>query len=128
MLPWIGSHFLVRWFYDTMITSKAKNPNPEALVEAMRKGYKSLKGIDADLHKDDQLMKKIAGSARAAFAGGSEGYVTDATILTRPWGFDLGAAEAAKVAMWYGDKDTTTPSGCGKGCAGAHWWLEADCS
>jgi pimeloyl-ACP methyl ester carboxylesterase len=65
---------------------------------------------DADIRalQDDALREAFLTSYVEAFRRGSWGVAQDLRVLTRPWGFDLGAIKAP-AWVHQGDADTTVP-------------------
>lgn len=98
-LSFLGMDFIpqwaTRWLWDTMLGNAARSADPTRLEEALHKALARMKPQDAALCKEDHLFRALTESMRAAFAKGSQGYVDDAIILSRPWGFDLAEAGAS---------------------------------
>jgi pimeloyl-ACP methyl ester carboxylesterase len=65
---------------------------------------------DADIRalQEPEMREAFLASYIEAFRGGSWGVAQDLRVLTRPWGFDLGAI-TAPTWVHQGDADTTVP-------------------
>lgn len=115
-MDWIPAG-IVEWLWDAMIGKTARNPDPKVLEQAVKKGGARAKGSDAEYYKDDNNVRRMTESLRGAFAQSSKGYVHEATILCKPWGFELGDIVDVPVRFWYGGKDELAPLATGKAMA-----------
>ncbi|KAH7121835.1 putative hydrolases or acyltransferase [Dactylonectria estremocensis] len=116
-MDWVP-HGAVGWLWDAMIGKSARNPDPTVLEKAVRKGLKmEAKGPDAEIVKDENILRALADSLRGAFAQGSHGYVDEASLVVKPWGFNLEDIKDVQVRLWYGEKDELAPPAVGKAMA-----------
>ena len=115
-MDWLPSG-AVRWLWDTMLGNLARSEDTTALEKALRKSFSSLKPQDVELCEDEAAFRAIVASMRGAFAEGSQGYVDDATIISKPWGFDLAEVRGGPTLLWYGEHDDLAPPGVGKAVA-----------
>jgi pimeloyl-ACP methyl ester carboxylesterase len=67
-------------------------------------------GADIRALQEPDAREAFLTSYIEAFRGGSWGVAQDLRLLTRPWGFDLGAIKAP-TRVHQGDADTTVPPG-----------------
>jgi pimeloyl-ACP methyl ester carboxylesterase len=65
-----------------------------------------LPAVDREALRDAEQRAAFVEGFREAFRGGSDGVGQDLRVLTRPWGFDLGAIRSATF-VHHGDADTT---------------------
>lgn len=104
---------LIGWFWEQLIGKTARGSDPETLRKLVKQSLKASGGQDAEFADDDDIVGGTAESLRGAFAQGSGGYVQDAAIVSRVWGFrleDIGVP----VGFWCGGKDTLAPPGMGQ--------------
>ncbi|KAH7121465.1 Alpha/Beta hydrolase protein [Dactylonectria macrodidyma] len=116
-MDWVP-HGAVGWLWDAMIGKSARDPDPTVLEKAVRKGLKmEAKGPDAEIVKDEKILQALTDSLRGAFAQGSHGYVDEASLVVKPWGFNLEDIKDVPVRLWYGGKDELAPPAVGKAMA-----------
>lgn len=114
-MDWIPGS-AVGWFWDWAVGSSARNPDPEVLAKAVKKGLAAAaKGPDKSFYEDEDIVHASTESLRGAFMQGSKGYVREAEIVTQPWGFNLETATGVK--LWYGEKDELAPWAVGEALA-----------
>jgi pimeloyl-ACP methyl ester carboxylesterase len=108
----------VRWLWDVMVGNKARDEDPKVLEKALRKGLVAhSNGADAELFKEEHILQWAVESIRGAFIQGSEGYVDEASLLNKPWGFDLEDITDINVRLWYGGQDKIAPPAVGTSLA-----------
>lgn len=69
---------------------------------------RDLPASDREQMADERLRALAIEAAPEAFRQGVRGFVHEARLYVRPWGFDL-AAVAAPVQLWHGELDTQVP-------------------
>ena len=73
----------------------------------------SLSEPDRKLLQDQpQLLKMSLDSWREAFHSGTAGVQHDATLYTRPWGFNLQDIQT-EIHLWHGENDNNVPASVG---------------
>ncbi|GMF72696.1 hypothetical protein AFCA_011160 [Aspergillus flavus] len=101
---------LGRLYTDWTIVPAAHHPDPKVLEELLAKTVKNnFNETDSSVFEDEKILKHAAKIVRESFRQGSQGYVQECKILTRPWGFDLREIDFSGVRLWYGDNDRHTP-------------------
>jgi pimeloyl-ACP methyl ester carboxylesterase len=80
-------------------------PLPAAVL---RLATSELPGIDRRALAQPGLRECFLANYLEAFRRGSWGVAQDLRLLTRPWGFELGAIQVPTV-VHHGDADTTVP-------------------
>ncbi|KAL6408899.1 putative alpha beta hydrolase [Ilyonectria robusta] len=116
-MDWVPNG-VVGWMWDSMIGKSARNPDPTVLEKAVKKLLATeVKGADTDIAKDENNMRILTDSLRGAFIQGSHGYVHEASLVVKPWGFDLEDIKGIQVRLWYGEKDNLAPPAAGKAMA-----------
>ncbi|OGM45028.1 hydrolase [Aspergillus bombycis] len=108
---------LGRWFSglgglytDWTIVPAAHHPDSKVLEELLAKTVKNnFNETDSAVFDDEKVLKHAAKIVRESFRQGSQGYVQECKILTRPWGFDLREIDFPGVRLWCGDNDRNTP-------------------
>ncbi|KAF7552869.1 hypothetical protein G7Z17_g4045 [Cylindrodendrum hubeiense] len=116
-MDWIPNG-VVGWMWDAMIGKSARNRDTTVLDKAVRKLLaKEVKGPDDDIANDESNIRSLTSSLRGAFIQGSHGYVREASLVVKPWGFDLEDINGIQVRLWYGEKDDLAPPAVGKAMA-----------
>jgi pimeloyl-ACP methyl ester carboxylesterase len=62
---------------------------------------------------DPDCDRAYAAGRVESFRDGARWLALELALLSRPWGFDLGAVRAP-VTLWYGERDTVTPASIGR--------------
>ena len=91
------------WFLGRLAGLARSNPRL-----FIRVATSELPGADRRAMAQAEISDDFLTSYVEAFRGGSEGVAQDLRLLTRPWGFRLGAI-TAPTSIHHGDADTTVP-------------------
>ncbi|KAI8804715.1 Alpha/Beta hydrolase protein, partial [Cladochytrium replicatum] len=105
------------WFVRSMAGSsskKAQDPDPEVFERLLVKQLKALPASDQKEVLNPPTLKAVVGGMREHFRNGPDGYVREAQLLGKPWGFELEQVPIEGVWFWYGSEDRNTPPGQGK--------------
>lgn len=115
-MDWIPGG-VVGWLWDAMLGKSARNPDPAVLEKSIKKGLSAIKGSDRELYKDDVVVQGFTESLRGAFIQGSQGYVHEATLVSKPWEVELESIDGVPICLWYGGNDDIAPMAVGKALA-----------
>jgi pimeloyl-ACP methyl ester carboxylesterase len=91
------------WFLGRLAGLARSNPRL-----FIRVATSELPGADRRAMDQPEISDDFLTSYVEAFRGGSAGVAQDLRLLTRPWGFQLGAI-TAPTSIHHGDADTTVP-------------------
>jgi pimeloyl-ACP methyl ester carboxylesterase len=91
------------WFLGRLAALAGRSPRL-----FLRLATSELPGIDRRALGQPGLRDCFLANYIEAFRRGSGGVAQDLRVLTRPWGFELGAIQVPTV-VHYGDADTTVP-------------------
>jgi pimeloyl-ACP methyl ester carboxylesterase len=91
------------WSLDRLAALARRRPQLFLRLAATAQPDADIRALEADGMREAFLTSYIE-----AFRGGSWGVAQDLRVLTRPWGFDLGAI-TAPTWVHHGDADTTVP-------------------
>lgn len=112
---------VVRWLMTTNPVEKRIDAWLEALTraKAAKEDKKDVEKVPltAETHPDEsqvtpstaQRRRRLMSLIFEGFAQGSAGFVHEARLLTRPWGFDFEDITYDTVYMWHGSKDANAP-------------------
>ncbi|KAE8381982.1 Alpha/Beta hydrolase protein [Aspergillus bertholletiae] len=101
---------LGRLYSDRVIVPATQHPDPAVLEALLAKTVKShFNKTDSSIFDDEKILKHAAKVVRESFRQGSQGYVQECRILTKPWGFDLREIDFPGARLWCGDADRNTP-------------------
>lgn len=106
------------WFWNFAIGKAARNPDEKVLMDKIRLSMRAQRGEDAT-HVDERVVRGMTAALRGAFAQGSEGYLDEATVVCKSWGFTLAEIRDVNVSLWYGGHDGLAPAAAGKALADA---------
>ncbi len=73
----------------------------------------ALPASDRDALADPRIGATLMATWREAYAGGTEGAVSDAVIYQTPWPFRLDQVQQP-VALWHGEADRNVPASVGR--------------
>ena len=105
---------------SSYIVPPAQDPDPAVFDRFLEQWLlRRLPAKDRRVFAKGHVRAWTAAVLREAFRQGGEGYVHDALLLTRPWGFRLedvgrGVASGGKVRFWYGGEDRHAPPAMGR--------------
>jgi pimeloyl-ACP methyl ester carboxylesterase len=91
------------WSLDRLAALARRRPQLFLRLAATAQPDADIRALEADGMREAFLTSYIE-----AFRGGSWGVAQDLRVLTRPWGFDLGAI-TAPTWVHHGDADITVP-------------------
>ncbi len=101
--PWLGKPFM-------RLQGRMMRGDPERLARQM---LSSVPESDKELFDQPQTVSVLLESIQEAFRVTSEGAAWEATMLVRPWGFQLEEI-GLPVYIWHGEEDVNDPLQCGQ--------------
>lgn len=108
---------LVERVVDYSVGQTFRSPDPEVLLNAMKKQLKWLPQKEREeLEREPGGLEKVIKVFQAHFRQSSAGFVTDSRVLAEDWGFQLEDV-SGKIWFWYGDQDKNTPARMGRDMA-----------
>ncbi len=101
--PWLGKPFM-------RLQGRMMRGDPERLARQM---LSSVPESDKELFDQPQTVSVLLESIQEAFRVTSDGAAWEATMLVRPWGFQLEEI-GLPVYIWHGEEDVNDPLQCGQ--------------
>ena len=108
-MPWIIKPFVQRFF-----VSVAKDPDPQALENALLKSVSSMPEPDRECYETKTVRHGLANSFRESVRNGADGVAHEMFLTSRPWGFDIEDIQLEGIKLWYGTADIMCPVSIGR--------------